>query len=491
MRPDPEPQSLAELCESRARTHADLPAVGDGVLTLSYASLAERARGAARLLTDRGVAAGDRVVVIGRNSTPWVVAAFGCFLAGAALVPVGHGASRAERSRLLGSLAPRLVITDEGDCPEAREHGVAVVSFHDVADAVLQPGPCPPVDPAADALVLSSSGTTGPVKHVTMTHRQLMRLYGDTARILRLTPHDRLLGAVPLAHSFGFNGVLLVALIAGAFVRLMPTYDRALLRPVVEEERLTVLAGPPTVYHDLAASPLTGRWTPRLAVTGSTEVSARDVRDLCDRLGIPEIVVGYGMTETCGTVALGSVPPAPESDSPVMTPVPGVDVRICDDEGGSLPSGVDGRILVRGYNVSIGGRLDREGDGWFDTGDIGRLDHRGRLCVMGRRGDAVIVSGFNVHPREVEVALATHPAVDCVAVVGVPDPRQGERLVAWVVSSKPGLTPEDLLAHGRNLLAAYKVPRRYHLVDELPRTSTGKVSRARLRAMVTDQADGV
>ena len=458
--------TLVATLRRAATHHGARVAVRDDVAELTHASLARAADDAAARLVARGVRRGHRVAVVAPNSVDWVVAAFGALVAGATLAPVHHGLAPQQRDAALARVRPALVLTAD-DLPGVTTGPV--------------PGRGCPTPPAAEdvALVLTTSGTTGPATSVPMTHGQLSRLYGDVSATLRLTPDDLLLGVVPLAHSFGFNGVLLVAMAAGAGVRLVTRHDPPDTAALVRGERVTVVAGPPTVLHDLYAEyggrPLEGC---RLAVTGGTEVHARRLAEVCRALGIPRAVVGYGLTEACGTVGLGALDPAGESaeEQVPVWPVPGVEVRISRS----------GRVQTRGYQVAVG--ASRLEDGWLDTGDLGRLTDAG-LVVEGRGDDAVVVRGFNVAPSQVEEAIANHPAVRAVAVVGVADDRSGQQLVACVV---PGdgevVIGPDLVTWARERLAAYQVPGRVVVLDRLPTTLTGKVSRARLRELVA--ADG-
>src|SRR5690606_23135199 len=173
---------------------------------------------------------------------------------------------------------------------------------------------------------------------------------------------------------------------------------------------VNVLAGPPAIYHDLADQLDTAAPALRYGIVGSTEVSATEMAGLARRLGVPRFVTGYGMTETCGTVAIGDLDPAAVDPTPWMPLMPGVEARVCDASGRDLPVGTAGRILVRGYNLTrpYAAAPDLLPGGWFDTGDVGRLDGAGRLAVTGRVDDMVIVSGFNVHPAEVETRSEEH-----------------------------------------------------------------------------------
>lgn len=468
---------LAQLCRLRARTHRSHCAVDDGTVRLTYAELAGRAEAVSARLRELGVGSDSLVVLEGRNRSAWVVAAFGVLMTGATLAPIGYGLPAHERRRVLAALRPAAVIS------EASSDDPSHLSF---ADAMALPpmevvGEPEVLAPDAPALLLSSSGTTGGVKMVSMTHRQLARLYSDVARRLGVTDADRMLAVPPLSHSLGFNGILLVAVIVGAAVRLCPAYSREETAALIVSEQISVLSGPPTLFHDLERNigPGALRGVARLAVVGGQTVLVGEFLATARRLGLREVVIGYGMTEACGTVALARLEVDDswrrEDQHVALTTMPGVEVCIGGD-----PEGVDltGPILVRGYNIVPVEGTDP--DAWFDTGDVGHLDSEGRLIVVGRSTDRVIVSGFNVYPRDVERVLARHRGVEQVAVLGLPDQRTGERLVACVVARDAELDLEELCTYARQHLAAYQVPAEFLFLPELPLTASGKVARAEL-----------
>ncbi|WP_161600563.1 class I adenylate-forming enzyme family protein [Mycolicibacterium hodleri] len=471
------PATLVDVIERGAALFDRRLAVVDDETALSYTALRTRTHEMAARLRADGVRPGDMVAVAGRNGVRWVIAAFGASMCGAVVAPLRHGLTDGEHTTALGELAPVRVLGDELSCTGAE---------------TTSPQPEHPPRDRDMALLLATSGTTGTPDYVPMTHGQLVRLYGEVGRRLGLVPEDRLLGAVPLAHSFGFNGVLLAGLLAGASVRLLPTYDRRRVAALVRDERLTVVFGPPTVFHDLGRADVVLGDSCRLAVSGSAEVSAPVLRSTCDRLGIPEVVVGYGLTEAAGTVAMGHLHPG--ADRIWMTPLSGVEVRIADEDGAGLGGGEAGRILVRGYNVCRRSFRDPVPDPshWLDTGDVGRLDRTGRLIVESRRDDMVVVSGYNVYPQEVEAALMAHPSVAAAVVVGMPDPRRGQHLVAGVVTSVGHRASGDvLISHCRKLLASNKNPRTVVVLSQLPLTATGKVSRSALRRRLEQEDTNV
>lgn len=487
-------RTLAELCEARAATHGDRVAVRDDAVALTYAELARAAGAVASYLRARGVRRADRVLVQGRNRVDWVVAAYGVLLAGATVVPLDHRVPLAERRRLVDELRPRLALLED-EAPGLPDGAVPSVRLSVLAGLPAtrrRPAEGVLAEPDDPALVICTSGTSGRVKAVPMTHRQLLRLYDDVRVALDARVDDVWACIVPLTHSFGFNGVLLVAQLAGATVRLVPDYAPGRFAALLAREPVSVLAGPLTIYRDLADAGPGSAAGVRLAIVGSTEVSATEMARLGRSLGVARMATGYGMTETCGTVAIGDLPAAPTDPVPLMALMPGVEARVCDELGAVLPAGERGRIQVRGYNVcrpcaDAPGLLP---DGWLDTGDVGELEPDGRLAITGRADDLLNLAGFTVHPREVESALREHEAVAAAAVVAVRDRRHGQRLVGCVVASAPSRPPreEELVAFLRTRLSPYKVPGRIMLLDRLPTSATGKVSRAALRRSLEAEA---
>lgn len=484
------PRTLDELALVQAARFGDTVVFLDGRREITYSEFADCSLRIAAVLSDSGVQPGDRVILSGRNTVEWICIAWGILCAGATAVPVGHGVSAAEYSRILDVTAPAMVID---------ELRIADIM---ASASVTEPSRDRAVAGGDDiALILSTSGSAGASKQVPMTHGQLARLYSAVADRLELTSADRVIGVVPFAHSFGFNGVLLAALFAGASVRVVEHYDRADLADVIVRDRVTVLMGPPTILFDLMNSGRDDIGTVcRIAVSGGSEVPLDRMRAACRELGIGGMFVGYGLTEACGTVAMGSIVGDDSGSLAMLTPVDGLEIRIVDDYGYPVPPDVDGHVLCSGYNIMsgylVGGTdldntdLDNtvDDDGWLRTGDIGWCDDDGHLFIVSRAKDTVIVSGFNVYPQEVESVLIEHPRLLEVAVIGMADARQGQRLVACVISI-PGhrVDSDELIEFCRERLTAYKVPRIYVELEMLPRTHTGKRSREELRKQISDR----
>lgn len=476
------PVTLADLWCDRARIQPDGLAVDDGTVRLTWSGLLAAAAGAADALRAVGAGPGDVVVLQARNTAAWVVAAGGAQLLGATLAPLGAEEPPAARREYAERLGARVVVSE---APMPGE--LSLASVWAAVDHVEPPSPPPPSGRSGPAVVLGTSGTAGHRTTVAMEHSVLLRLYADVAAMLDIDDRDRLLGVVPLAHSFGFNGLLVIALLTGASLRLVPDRDRYALAGVVRESGATIVAGPPALLHDLVASVRTGgNLGPqvRLFMTGATEIRPGALLPLAAEAGIPRVSAGYGLTQTCGTVAI--CPDIGRTSDGVhgpMTVVPGVEVLVTDATGRPVPAGERGRVLTRGYQVAV--PADR--DGWLATGDEGHLHPDGSLCVTGRLDDQLVVSGFNVDPARVEQALERSPHVARAAVVGVPDERRGHRLVGVVVPRDPAGDGRDdaaVLAGARAVLAGYEVPDALVWVDALPHTTTGKLSRAGVRALL-------
>src|SRR5690606_17182843 len=275
----------------------------------------------------------------------------------------------------------------------------------------------------------------------------------------------------------------------------MPVFDVDQALALIERERITVFPGAPTVYTSLLDSPRLREHdlsSVRLAVTGATIVPVPLLERMRRDLGFETVITAYGLTESCGTA---TVCPPDTDEHRISTScgkaIPGTEVAIMDSQGRLLPPGESGEVVIRGYNVMLGYFEDPEAtaeaidaDGWLHTGDVGWLDKEGYLRVTDRLKDMFVVGGFNVYPAEVERLIAEHPAVADVAVIGVPDERMGEVGHAFVQPKRgSAIDPEELIAFCREKMANYKVPRRVSIVDEFPRTPSGKIQKFRLRAM--------
>jgi acyl-CoA synthetase (AMP-forming)/AMP-acid ligase II len=445
------------------------------------------------------------------------VANLAVLAAGGTVVPVNTRATGPEAAAVLERADVALVLAapeflGRRYADEARTMGVDVV--RDLGSASPAPDAPEPDAPEPDAPepdaracaevarrsaalagesishVQFTSGTTGRPKGVMLRHDAMVATTQAWVKVVGLRPGDGFPVVSPCSHIAGHKTGLLSCLIAGATAMPLATFDAGLLVHLVDHEGATFLQAAPTVFHDLVEFVrVRERGVPslRTAVTGAAVIPPQLVRDLRDVAGIGTVLAGYGLTETTGVVAITA---ADDPIDAVVTtcgrPVPGVELRLVDGSGGDVAAGARGEVLVRGPSVMAGYLDDPEAtaevlrDGWLHTGDVGEFDTDGRLRIVDRLKDMVLVGGFNVFPAEVEHALLEHPAVAQVAVVGEPDERLGEVVVAHVVLAVPA-DEDALLDHCRTRLAGYKVPRRIVVDEALPRNAAGKVVKGELR----------
>jgi long-chain acyl-CoA synthetase len=442
---------------------------------VGYDALDAGARRVAARLVEAGVGPGDPVALAAGNGCAVVQAWFGILYAGGVVVPVPTVAAPPEVSYRLDHARCAALLFDRDREPLAQR------SVASAARAV------PLLEIGGAAMILYTSGTTGTPKGAVISHASLVRhTRGIVARTLDLTSEDRVLGVLPLAHSYGCRMVMLASLVAGCRIVLPSHFDAAQSLQAMVDEEVSWAAAVPTMLAAWARlapgpQPRSLRW----CLSAGAPLAAEIVQRAEARLGA-EVRQGFGMTEA--SFATINAPPDARVIGSVGRPTPGVEIKIEDEGGGTLPPGRDGQILVRGDNAMTGYLHDPAATaealrgGWMHTGDIGRLDDAGRLWVVDRAKDMIIRGGNNVYPSEVEAVLAAHPDVLEVAVVGRPDAYLGEEIVAIVVPRDgAGLDGAELYAFAAERLSRTKVPREYAIVDALPLGPSRKVLKRTLR----------
>ncbi|MFC7566963.1 AMP-binding protein [Actinomadura namibiensis] len=338
---------------------------------------------------------------------------------------------------------------------------------------------------------MATSGTTGAPKGVMLYHAQLLRGYWDWAEIVTLREGDRYPIIAPFSHGFGINAGLLACVLRRATMMPVALFDPGDLMDMIERDRISVLAGAPPMFFRILDE-LDGRDVSslRVAICGAAAVPPELIRRLVDRVGLERMINAYGLMEGTVVSMTRAGDPVEVIASSTGRPVPGVAVRIVDDDGKDLPPGEPGEILVGGYGVMRGYWRDPErtaeavdADGWLRTGDIGTVDGAGNVAIVDRKKEMFIVSGFNAYPAEIEGLLLRCPLVAQAAVIGVPDERQGEVGWAYVVPP-PGTAPDPdgVVAWARAHMSNYKVPRRVIIVDSLPVNANGKIDKPSLHA---------
>ncbi|MFN7148800.1 MAG: FadD3 family acyl-CoA ligase [Microthrixaceae bacterium] len=527
------------MLRSVAATRPDHEAVvdtsADPAERLTYQEVLERVDEVAAAVIAAGIEPGDRVAIWAPNCWEWIVALLGLQSAGAVLVPLNTRYKGAEAADILRRSNARLLFTVEGflgndyvsmlrstgeDLPDlqqivvlrdggTRPEGtlrldefVATGSGVD-AEQVAARVAALQGDDLSD--LLFTSGTTGAPKGVRLTHAQTLRAFGDWADIGGLRADDRYLCINPFFHAFGYKAGIVATFMTGATLVPMATFDLDAVAGLIESERISVIPGPPTIYQSLLNHPgfdTTRASTLRLAVTGAAVVPVELVERMRAELGFDTVVTAYGMTEASGCATICRR----EDDAETIATTsgrafPGVEVKVVDDDGATLPAGEAGEVLVRGYNVMDGYFNDPEQtaatlteDGWLRTGDVGVMTEAGYITITDRKKDMFIVGGFNAYPAEIERLLLGHPDVAQAAVVGVPDERLGEVGHAFVIPTH-GASPDpaEIAAWAREHMANFKAPRVVEVVDALPLNASGKVLKYELRdraiAAVQDASD--
>jgi long-chain acyl-CoA synthetase len=479
------------LLESVSR-HASRTAIKLDDVELTYASLDEGSARVAGLLRAKGVQVGDRVGIMLPNIPYFALVYHGVLRSGGIVVTMNVLLKEREVRFYLENSGAKVVFAwhEFGD---AAKRGAAEAG----AECVLvKPGEfeqmlasAKPVSEVADrslddtAVIIYTSGTTGTPKGAQLTHGNLGGNCEVAQKLFSLTERDVVFGGLPLFHCFGLSCGLNTVMRAGACLTLLPRFDPAKALEIIDRDGVSVFEGVPTMYTALLHQPSKQGAAAklRICVSGGAALPVEVLRGFEDRFGC-KLLEGYGLSETS---AVSSFNHADRERKPgsVGTPIEGVQMKIVDDKGTEVPQGEVGEIVIRGHNVmkAYWNRPEAtaeaiDADGWFHSGDLGKVDKDGYYFIVDRKKDMIIRGGYNVYPREIEEVLYEHPAVREAAVIGIPHDELGEE-VAAVVALKEGehLSAEDLQAFVKAQVAAYKYPRSIWFVDELPKNPTGKI----------------
>jgi HIP---CoA ligase len=506
-----DPRTIPQVLDRIADQFSEHDALVTDGRRLTFAELRDEVRRAAAALIDLGVGAGDRVAIWSPNTWHWAVACLATTYAGGVLVPLNTRYTASEATDILARTgapvlfasgeflgADKAASIDRDTVPELR-HVVRVpiekadgtwdefiargtdLDAVDARAAAVQP------DDVSD--ILFTSGTTGRSKGALCAHRQSLDAPAAWAECGQVTSADRYLCINPFFHNFGYKAGILACLQTGATLIPQLTFDPEKAMQAVQDHRITVLPGPPTIYQTLLDHPKRGDYdltSLRFAVTGAAVVPVVLIERMQSELDIDIVLTAYGLTEASG---FGTMCRADDDAVTVATtcgrPIADFELRI---DGGNA-AGETGEVLLRGPNVMLGYLDDPEAtaaaidaDGWLHTGDVGTVDEAGNLKITDRLKDMYICGGFNVYPAEIEQVLARLDGVVESAVIGVPDERLGEVGKAFVVT-KPGVDLDEkaVIGYAREHLANFKAPRSVEFLDVLPRNPGGKVVKPLLR----------
>jgi HIP---CoA ligase len=514
---DEELDTVPALLHALADRYPELEAVVAPEGRVTFAELLARCETMAAFYAEAGLAPGDRVGVLMPNGLRWIVAALGAHLAGLTAVPINTWYRSAEYGYVVETAALRMIVAPEDlfgrpvlvDLAAAgygaRFAGGGRPGYLGALvwrpDAELPDGvparrfDAVPVGPDDLALILFTSGSTARPKPVPLRHGPLVRNGREIARRQHLRAGDRLWIAAPFFFGYGCANALPVALTHATALCLQERVDGNAALEFIERERCTVYYGLATTTRALLAAPTFGERDISSLRTGTCGFTAEDKRLVIEELGVTEVCSVYGLTEAYGhSTMTDALDPVEVKLHTQGTVVPTQEIRIVDEQGEPCAVGETGEVELRG--CVIDGYLDspdldaeaiRPG-GWFRTMDLGWLDEGARLHFVGRRKELMKIKGINIAPAEVEDLLASHPVVDQVYVMGIPDGHGDEVMAAVIVPRHPvadeAALQEDLVAHVRARAASYKVPSRFVVMgaSDLPLTDTGKVSKRELRA---------
>lgn len=468
---------------------------------ITYGDMLSRSARIANVLAQRGVKPGDRVAVQVEKGVENLLLYLATLRAGAVYLPLNTAYTLAELDYFIGDAEPALVVCDpakrDGVLEICRKRGVGAVETLDAKGAgSLTDAAANASTDFADvartdddlAAILYTSGTTGRSKGAMLTHRNLASNAQTLKQYWRFTDKDVLLHALPIYHTHGLFVASNTVMLAGGSMIFLPKFDADQVMSLLPQA--TSMMGVPTFYTRLLKHPgLTKAACAhmRLFTSGSAPLLAETHIEFQAKTGL-SILERYGMTET--NMNTSNPYDGERIAGTVGFPLPGVDLRIADPETGKeLPQGEIGGIEVRGPNVFSGywrmpdkTKAEFRADGFFITGDVGKIDAKGYVHIVGRAKDLVITGGFNVYPVEVEAEIDAIPGVVESAVIGCPHPDFGEGVTAVVVC-KPGadLSEKAIIAELESRLAKFKLPKRVIFVDDLPRNTMGKVQKNVLR----------
>jgi len=463
---------LQTLPNDRVAAQPHARCVADDVTVLDNAAFQQRVAERAKALNGLGVTAGHIVAIKLPNSIDFVVTLFASWQLGAVVTPVNPVCTEQELTHQLEDAGAHVLVDLDGG-------GVLNLHNRQTNRTLREEGL---------ALLIYTSGSTGRPKGVMLSHANLQAMVCAGATALELSETDRSLLILPLFHVNAVVVSTLIPLCVGGSVVIAEKFSPATFFDKVQAHQPTYFSGVPTIFAMLLARPdHDASWTRslRFALCGAAPATPGTLVGFQERFSVP-ILEGYGLSEATCASTLNPLKGAQKSGT-VGLPFPGQEVRIVLASGQNAHTGEVGEIHIKGPTVMRGylGRPEETAktlvDGWLKTGDLGRLDSDGYLTVVGRSKEMIIRGGENVYPKEVEDALCQHPAVNVAAVIGLPDPLWGERVVA-AVEVHQFLTPEDLMNFSATLLTPYKCPVEIRVMPALPRNAVGKVNKPQLKS---------
>ncbi len=499
---------LGQMLARTASERPDKPAIIFRDQTTSYAELNRRANQVANSLIGLGIQPGDRVALFIHNLPIFIEGYYGILKAGATVVPLNVLYKAGELEYIFQDSGAKAILTFGPFVKEALAARANAPEMRYVIEAAPEEvpgtlpwrttiGEAPDQEPGVqvgenDVAVISyTSGTTGRPKGAMLAHRNLIANCNQCNLIptIKTNPDDVVWIALPLFHIYGMNVGMNLAYMNGATVALVERFEPASSLEIIQKHRCSVLYGAPPMFVAWASMPNIRDYdlsSVRYVASGAAALPVKVLETFQAVSGVP-ISEGYGLTEASPVVTTNAAGTVVKPGT-VGPAIPGMEVRVVDEAGNEMPRGQMGELICRGPNVMLGywnkpqATAETIRDGWLHTGDLATEDEDGYFTIVDRLKDMIVVSGFNVYPREVEEILFRHPAVAEASVVQYPDPYQGESVMAFVVL-KPGetATEQEIIDYCRSQIAVFKCPRKIVFRESLPKNNTGKVLRRELR----------
>ena len=493
------PTNLASVLTDATERNSDRTAIKLDDFEVSYERLNEASARAAALLKEKDLEPGDRVGIMLPNVPQFAVAYYGVLRAGGVVVPMNPLLKKREAGFYLEDPQAKLLFAwheFEDAAEQAAKDAEAELVLVEPGKFEQLLGEHEPdfdvIDRDEDdtAVILYTSGTTGKPKGAELTHSNLLKNAEAGVSLAGASTDDVLLGALPLFHSFGQTCGLNAGMSAGATLSMIPRFDPGKALEIIERDGVTVFQGVPTMFtamlHDDSKDDVDVS-TLRVCMSGGSAMPVEVMKGFEEQFGC-KVLEGYGLSETA-PIASFNHPDRERKPGSIGTPIEGVEMKLVDDDGNDVDAGDVGEIVIKGHNVMRGYWNQSEAteeaikDGWFFSGDMGKVDEDGYFTIVDRKKELIIRGGYNVYPREVEEVLYEHADVLEAAVIGVADDEMGEEVGAAVVLKEGAeVSEDDLRDYVKGEVAAYKYPRKVWFEDELPKGPTGKILKKDIEA---------
>ncbi|WP_088011733.1 long-chain-fatty-acid--CoA ligase [Gottfriedia acidiceleris] len=463
---------------------------------INYEELMSSCENIAHILVENKIEKGDKIAILLGNSPEFVQTYLAILKLGAIVIPLNPSFTESELSYILKDSATKLVIATSDQKEKLKSvkkqcHTllniilIDEIKQNEIVNIQLEEIEIGQND---TAVILYTSGTTGNPKGAMLSHSNLIENASDFTKLIELSDSDRMIAVLPMFHSFCLTLCVNMILLNGASTIIIPKFNPAELVEVIKKEKATLIAAVPTIYnylYQLKSATANDFRTLRACISGGASIPLELLQSIQEKYNIL-IVEGYGLSETAPVLTFNPYRGICKPGS-VGLDLPSVETKIFNENGEEVPSGEVGEVVAVGPNVMRGylNKIEETEkafiNGWFKTGDLGKKDEDGYLFLLDRKKDVIITNGYNVYPREIEERLYEHQNIIEAAVVGKPDQLIGESVCAYLVVSNDSLSESEIIDFCKKALVYYKVPKEIYFVKELPKNSTGKILKRKLR----------